>query len=661
MPLQEELQMINENIEYISRKDLSELVGCDPKTLYRAMKKDKLITEMVGKIHKITKEEAWKWWQEYRSSGADSQKNLEVERFLCVNYNDENNSIEKIPLQAERLVASAKVSEVEHKQKKKAGKSGSLFYTQLVKFGYDRDDEGIFQYDQSQKVYCTNFSSIEFINTKIVDTAWVRVIKINDTVIELLLQDLLNAGSFNKKLLHSSFYRIKKPKVIFEDLLEIISLLNNNKFVTELFGFGSVHQKIFNLGNKVLLDGKLQEFQGTVWLGKNGYSLFEADMINISDDKMGLSKIWDYFYQLYGMQAVLIIGFSIATLFFQQYMQKRKHFPLLYILAPSGQGKGGLSELICRLFGLDQSLSYVNCAGNATNIGIESKSLLLNNLPLVLNELSEKQFNLIKSRYDGQGSVKYHDKNSNNILERSVNGSSIVTTVVNPHDKQVISRCIFIDLDCNEMKKLLFEEAREKSSGFSNFTLEVLKKISFKNLLDAVVAFGENIEAKGAGPRIVDNYSLMGGSFELFRNLVSEKIDIPSQHKVKAFIEREIHKTEEYLNPFIYFISELERLAEGRSAKNFLLQDDNFLYFNFNGIWNLIKEKYKQKYFPFLKASNIKTLLLKSDYMAAYGSDFKSADKSKLGIPVHSYNKKIDEVPRRCYVLRKDKLSGYYR
>ncbi|MDP8269124.1 MAG: hypothetical protein P9L97_10380 [Candidatus Tenebribacter davisii] len=47
--------------------------------------------------------------------------------------------------------------------------------------------------------------------------------------------------------------------------------------------------------------------------------------------------------------------------------------------------------------------------------------------------------------------------------------------------------------------------------------------------------------------------------------------------------------------------------------------------------------------------------------MAVYGSIFKPADKNMPGNPVHSYIKKIGKASKRCYVLRKDMLPGYYR
>ena len=128
-----------------------------------------------------------------------------------------------------------------------------------------------------------------------------------------------------------------------------------------------------------------------------------------------------------------------------------------------------------------------------------------------------------------------------------------------------------------------------------------------------------------------------------------------------SFIDAQIKSTEDYLNPLIYFIRELERLLDVPSSARYYTQDNDHLYFHFQCIWNLIKDSFKDKYFPFMKDTNIKRLLLESDYMAVYGSELKPPDKNMVGKPVHSYNKKIGKVSRRCYVLRKDMLPGYYR
>ncbi|MCK5050811.1 MAG: hypothetical protein KAS53_03655, partial [Candidatus Cloacimonetes bacterium] len=478
---------------------------------------------------------------------------------------------------------------------------------------------------------------------------------------ELKPQDLLNSNNFNKKLLSCSNFDLLMEKDQFWNFKNLIRSLDNNKYIIPIPGYGKINDFIINLGNKVFINGKLTKFEETIWVDRTGYKIDKTELISISDQKTSLSKIWDSFHQLYGMQAVLIIGFATATLFFQQYMEQKKHFPLLYVLAGSGRGKNGLTDLICSLSGLNESIVNINCAGNSTKIGVEGKSLLLNNLPLVLNELTEGHFDFIKSRYDGQGSVKFNEKSSNQIAERTVNGSTMITTVVRPLDKQIISRCIFVDLDITKLNKELFDKVKEESADFSSFIIKIIQSIAFPDILDSVMEFRKGINPSKALPRVIDNYSLIGGCFNIFRKMVNNSGDLPTADEVTSFIEEQITITENYLNPLIYFIRELESLLDQPKTTNMFAQDNIHLYFNFQSVWKQISDSYKKKYFPFMNDGNIKRLLLESDYMTVYGADITHNDKKMFGKPVYKYPKKIGAQTKRCYVLLKDKLPGYYR
>lgn len=534
------------------------------------------------------------------------------------------------------------------------------FLEKLQQYDYDRDNQGMFNYTNDEKVYHTNFTHLEFLHSKEDNGVRIRVLQINEKAIEFHPQDLLSVQSFNRKLLSKSDYSIDMTKNVFKDFREIILSLDKGKIVEDKHGFGKIGADLYNLGNKVWKKNKLVDFSKTLWIENKGYTLEETDMISISESKIDLKKLWDYFFRLYGKQAILIFGYATATMFFQRYMTRKKHFPLLYILAASGRGKGGLTELICQLFGMNLSLANVNCAGNATKIGIESKSLLLNNLPMVLNELSEGHFDFIKSRYDGQGSVKYDPKNPQKALERTVNGSTIITTVVEPFDKQVVSRCIFISLDTIKMNKPLFDEARQQADGFSCFITEILKNLQLEDILSSVEEFGKKLSVKEASPRIIENYALVGGCFLALQKIISNSEQLPDEKTTLNFIEDQIHKTESYLNPLIYFIRELERLLDKSSASQYIAMDQKYVYFNFNGVWSIIKDSYKKKYFPYMSLKNIKELLKKSPYIAHYDEDIKITDKTKIGKPITSHSKKIGNKAKRCVVLKKDKLPGYY-
>jgi hypothetical protein len=137
--------------------------------------------------------------------------------------------------------------------------------------------------------------------------------------------------------------------------------------------------------------------------------------------------------------------------------------------------------------------------------------------------------------------------------------------------------------------------------------------------------------------------------------------ELPDFEEVKNFLISEMKKTENLLNPLDYFLRELERLSECKFAQKYITQDDNYLYFNFNGVWSLIPKAYKDEYFPFITSSYIKNLIKKSGYITHYGIDFDADDNNPSGKSVTSLLKYIKDTPRRCIVLLKSELPGYYR
>jgi hypothetical protein len=95
----------------------------------------------------------------------------------------------------------------------------------------------------------------------------------------------------------------------------------------------------------------------------------------------------------------------------------------------------------------------------------------------------------------------------------------------------------------------------------------------------------------------------------------------------------------------VYFVIELERLADQPSAKNYIMQDEKMLYFNFSGIWNMIKSSYKKRYFPFMTEANIKELPKKSQLIALYGDDITADHSSDQGKAVCDYPRKSVALP----------------
>jgi hypothetical protein len=535
------------------------------------------------------------------------------------------------------------------------------FETEINAVGWERDKNGVYYYRDNQKIPMTNFSVLEYLYNIETKKGKVRVVKMDGEIYHLTAQELINPTSMKKLLLSKSNLRLEMDSIQFHFFSKIILKLDNKKYLKQTNGFGRVSDNIFHLGNMVFIDDHLEDFKDTFWLNKQGYSLQPSDKIQVSANPFSPDVIWGKMFKLYGMDAVLLTGFATATCFFKTIMKKHGSFPPLFVQGGSGRGKTRIAEFCTYMFGLDPSYSTINISTTATKPGIETKSLLFNNLPIIFNELDDDHFKIFKSRYDGQGSVKFDENSSNNLKERSVNGSTIVTTVVKPYDKQIISRCIFVDMDQIEMKKSLFDDVLKQAERLSGFIVSVLHNIKSEMVLTVFDQLKQEISYSGNMPRVFDNYVLIGASFMVFHSLLNSSVDVPSRAEIVDFLIHEMNLVEEKLNPLTFFINELERFVDQNLAEKYITQDGNYLYINFNGVWSKISAKYKNKYFPHYRDSDIKDLLKKSQYMELYNNVLETKDPQKADKPAYNVKKKISGVVRSCYVLRIDKMPGYFR
>jgi len=574
--------------------------------------------------------------------------------------NDKPQQVEKHQVREETLLEDEKVKYQQVDSDRKRKKIDPAFAAGLDEMELHIEEDGIYSYHQGMRIRRANFSRVSFEYTIRENDTRLRVYRFNDKPIKLRPQDLISKASCNRCLLEQSNFQIDLSTAEFDRLKILLIEMDNGRVAQNKSGFGRVADGIFNLGNKIMIDDQLQDFKPLIWQGDTGYALEHTDQIIISENPLALGKIAQQLFQLYGNKAIVMLGFATASLFFQQFMKLKKHFPLLYLKGASGHGKSCIAELNCKLSGMDESLYIINFAGNSTIIGSEIKAVRLNNLPIVFNEFTEDKSDLVKSRFDGHGSSKFTGKTSSNLSERPVNNPTIVTTVVNPHDKQIITRSVFVDLDEIEMKKSVFDEVRAASSDFSGFIVKIIQSLSIDILVNQVDRFVQMI-GKTEEPRILDNYSLIGGSFMAFKSICDDISGFPSDEEVLQFIKEQISQTESLLNPVPALLYELERMLVTGKAKSFITQDEEFVYFNFEGVWSEISPAYKRRYFPFMSKRNLQEQLKKSEFIAKAGKDLQVSSKFKDGELLTQFPKKINSSTRRCFVLKKDRLPGYFR
>ncbi len=531
------------------------------------------------------------------------------------------------------------------------------FMEELSRYGFNVDDEGIYVVEGDVIKYLTNFSNIEFLYSATEESSGekLRYIKIDQTTFTLRPTHLLSSNSFNKLLLNKSNFRVSCTREEFLNITDLILKLDNEKIVKKLEGFGKVDKRIYNSGNIIIADDNIMSYKEIIWLGKDGFLVNHTNDMHVDLKGYDMKKIWKKFHGIYDYEALLIIGFAVAGCFFKPIIDHFGSFPIFFLTGESGSGKSALAELIARLYGAKSILATVNCETKSTTRGIEQKSLMLKNLPLILDEMSVEFFHIIKSRHDGQGSIIKGRFGSSGYLEKTVNGSTIVTSEVMPFDYHVISRCIFFNLDDIKKNKHEFDRFYTNSMRLSRFAVDIIKRVKPDLIIKEIERFRKRFIGTERMSRVIDNYSLIGGALNSLIKTFPQGI-FPSEEKIFKYLNTEMEKVEKFMDPLHYFLQELFNIFHAKRAEDYMLLDENHLFINLNGVWNAISVRHKMTYLRNISENKIKKLLVSSDYIEHYSNNFPTNDTYKKGKPVDSYVKKIRQKPQRCVVLKREKL-----
>ena len=551
-------------------------------------------------------------------------------------------------------------SNQKHLRKPRSKKiSSKSFLDEVEKDGYHTDNKGIYKLFNEEIIYISNFNSVKFLYTLIDSESGnetrIRVVKINNIIFNLTHKDITSKRKFNQLLLNRSKFYFRGSSSDFQIFLEIILNLDNGLNIRELKGSGKVHEKIVNLGNIILRKRHDYLYSEIVWLGKQGYKLASQKNIEIDINGFDLPTLWNKMHGIYKQYSYLIFGFSIATAFFREIISDMGAFPILYLFGNAGSGKSTLSELIGNLFGAKRNYFTVNCDSLSTPIGIEEKTQELNNLPLIMNEVSSKQNPYLRSRYDGDGSIKASLRKNNPIHERQVKCSTIAISVSKPLELQVAQRCIFLDISIVMKDKKLFDMLYLERSKLSTFIKEVLIKIKPAIILKDIFKFRHSVLDKGFSPRTIDNYSIIGGSLLAWiGSFKSNKF--PSEKEVFEFILKEMEIADKNLNPLSYLIGKLRMMINNNIQAEFLTWDNELIYLHLQGFWNYLPKVFKEKYYNKMGIKEVKKLFYNSEYIAIYGKDLNSSKNEDFNEPALSHTKKIEGDAKRCVVLIRQKV-----
>ena len=517
------------------------------------------------------------------------------------------------------------------------------------------DQNGIYAGKDKEELLA-NFSFLEYkYSIKEKDSgSLIRRVLIGNMTFDIEAKHLLNKNSFNMLLISKSSYHFTGSTRYFEVFVRILLSLENNQIVTDLPGFGMVRDGFWNLGNFVFTEGTLYSYHELIWSGNKGYFLQNTSKININRNGFPPAMIYDKFCEIFGKYSITILGYAVAGMFFGSIIDQRSSFPILYLTGGSGIGKSTFSELFLKLYGVDRSWGTVNCDSNSTKIGIDEKTQEFNNIPLVLNEIGKKYYPMLKSRYDGDGSVRVSKYKKKKTDERDVKGPTVAISVVPPEDAQVYSRFIFIDYEKVKRNKTAFDELQKESSKLSGFILDVIRNISAEDIISHAKQFKNSFTEYVIQSRVLESYSIVaGGIIALLNAFPALSL---TKEDIYKYLHSEMKAAEQLSDPLFPFISKIKEIVTTEGTSAYAKFDENYFYLNISGFWAELPTGFKNKFYYGKKHKDILEMFKNSEYPVRYGVEFTYKKNGDKGKQVLSYGKKINGTNHRCIVLSKEKI-----
>jgi len=526
----------------------------------------------------------------------------------------------------------------------------------LERYSLKNDRNGIFKLIEDEKYYITNFSQLQFLYTirDEENQSVIRRIQIGTQTFDLETEQLLNMKAFNKVILSKSNNLFKGLSRDFDNFIQVILALDNQKLVYALSGFGKVGDDIYNLGNIIYTENTFYPFKELIWSGNKGYILNRTDRISVTSTGFTPAEIYNKFNHIFGECSKTVLGFAIAGMFFKSIINEISLFPILYLMGGAGIGKSTFSELLLKLYGVDRSWGTVNCDSNSTKIGVDEKTQEFNNLPLVLNEIGKEYYPMLKARQDGQGSVKASNSKKKKTDERNVKGPTVAVSVALPDDTQVVSRCIIINYEEVKRNKQAFDKLHRGSASLSGFILKIIQKISSQKIITNAEEFKNSFVDKGISSRILESYSIIAGALVALINAYSD-ITL-TKEKIYEHFYSEMKNAEQRLDPLFPLINVIIGLISGSRTSYFVKCENRHIFIYLPGFWSELPKSFKEKHYKGRGHQQIKELLIGSNLIAQYGIHLKSKSSTTKGQKAVSHEKKINKKNYRCMIIVKEKI-----
>jgi hypothetical protein len=449
-----------------------------------------------------------------------------------------------------------------------------------------------------------------------------RVVTLGKQQMTLRATDLVSKQKLKEFLLLKSHYHWQGSDADTNMLINWLVDENKNKNVFIRDGLGKVAENIWNFGNFVMIgkEKKIVPWEPVIWENETtGYMLMDENGKNAPRKDFVIKYTNDIIKRIatlndvYKERTPMILGFVVATLFFDKIINMRQCFPILFLHGETGTGKTVLSTLILNMFGATKNppqTLVASLGASASNNGIYRMKSDLHCIPTYFDEYNEKYREFIKAMYDAYGSKKASFTNDNQTRHTEVNGSSIFSRRWIPVSAEAIIRCCYIDLNGLKITtdNKLFTSLYDNREDLTSLALGLAASLSWDKFKEeyelAKEYFLTHAELAGIDNRIIENHSIFAAGWKTFKSIkklsafdYDYDVFIPSIVRASTFTDD--------ASPVIELILTIKNIIENDRYSHMIDIDYevasgksdykvDIAYFNYDDLEPILKE-YSQK------------------------------------------------------------------
>ena len=370
------------------------------------------------------------------------------------------------------------------------------------------------------------------------------ILDVDGRKIKLANSDFKSAASFRDSMLRfiDVHMHTSDPQV-YNSLFNYLDRTKKEMCYTHLHGVGRVRSDVWNLGNVVIMNGKLMPFEPSFLTKENaGLMLTETKAVRVIERSNANASFYgklDTMFRYYDNWAAVAIGWAFANIFFTE--EKGKGFPILFIHGKTASGKTQLAHVILSMFGV-YSPASTGFKINMTDATAVAMSRVKQNamcIPHIFDEYGghngvdrARHFQKLKAFYDASSRTRAYKDNTNDVDSLDVNSGTIMTACSREVEPEAVNRCVYINMDGVKQSKSSMDWAKEfQGSSIHDLSPFIINAIIYSDYEKWRYAYEKCYELlleSQADSRIVENYAKVYAGYETVRDMVRTKCDLPA-------------------------------------------------------------------------------------------------------------------------------------